>query len=420
MLQAVANADLERLARLASVMDNCATSLAVLCKVVSAACPEEVKTVQYIRQVHAEDGQEARSAMRDVAAAAMFDIIRRHVPHGSALAFPLRECVALPSARANEILQGTPAAYSREKHVPCGITAMEFMRGSVLGIVVQADADVFVVGAVSAAAGAHMAAQFLEGLAHRVEVVQDSLLLTERTVSALYVIPPGCADAGRRLRVQVCLRPYFSTYHVLNSFDLCACKVAALPTGAIVAHPRFVYGCARGRVQLVLPCHRQPATGARVAKYWVRGWLCEAIDEADEGVLHPPAGASESSMGGNVVVVRPTACSTTDLLQVALPLMTSWEAASDAEWRVGKVAIFSSFSASLFWSRHLVMSYSLRSQGRDPGNTSRTQTNEHGNSISAAKPDPANDVNMHNRLDDNDNNKFAITRQGKQAPRDHG
>ncbi|EFJ41021.1 hypothetical protein VOLCADRAFT_107857 [Volvox carteri f. nagariensis] len=241
MLQAVANADLERLARLASVMDNCATSLAVLCKVVSAACPEEVKTVQYITQVHAEDGQEARSAMRDVAAAAMFDIIRRHVLHGSALAFPLRECVALPSARANEILQGTPAAYGREKHVPCSITAMEFMRGSVLGIVVQvlastrawaaeqgllrraehgspigdglvlaggsihntlqpasqrmvvaqADTDVFVVGAVSAAAGACMAAQFFEGLAHRVEVVQDSLLLTERTVSAQYVIPPA-------------------------------------------------------------------------------------------------------------------------------------------------------------------------------------------------------------------------------------
>ncbi|EFJ40638.1 hypothetical protein VOLCADRAFT_99500 [Volvox carteri f. nagariensis] len=32
VLQAVANADLKRLARLASVMDNCTTSLAVLCK----------------------------------------------------------------------------------------------------------------------------------------------------------------------------------------------------------------------------------------------------------------------------------------------------------------------------------------------------------------------------------------------------
>ncbi|EFJ41042.1 hypothetical protein VOLCADRAFT_99018 [Volvox carteri f. nagariensis] len=303
-MAALANADLERLAQLASVMDNSKTRLAVLCRVVSAACPEQAETVEFISEVHAEDGQQATSAMRDVAAAAMFDIIRRHDRSGRALAFPLRDCVALPSARANEMMQCTSASYGRRKHVPCGVTAMDFIGRSVLGIVVQAlastrawaaeqgllrraehgspigdglvlaggcvhnalqpaaqqlsvaqaDADVFLVGAVSAAAGARMAAHFLEGLAHRVEVVQGSMLVTERSVGALYMIPPGFADAGRGLRVQVCLRPYFSTFHVLNSFDLCACKVAALPSGAIVAHPRFVYGCARGRVQMVLPC----------------------------------------------------------------------------------------------------------------------------------------------------------------------
>ncbi|EFJ53079.1 hypothetical protein VOLCADRAFT_85991 [Volvox carteri f. nagariensis] len=138
IVAAVANTDLERLARLASIMDNCTTSLAVLSNVVSVACPEEVETVQYITHVHAEDGQQARSAMRDVAAAAIFDIIRRHVLHGWALAFPLRECVALPSARANEILQSTSAAYGREKHVLCGVTVMDFVSRNILGIVVQA------------------------------------------------------------------------------------------------------------------------------------------------------------------------------------------------------------------------------------------------------------------------------------------
>ncbi|EFJ39966.1 hypothetical protein VOLCADRAFT_100294 [Volvox carteri f. nagariensis] len=389
MLQALANADLERLVQLASVIDNCTMPLAVFSHVVSAACPEQAETVEFISEVHAEDGQQARSAMRDVAAAAMFDIIRRHDHSGWALAFPLRDCVVLPSARANEMMHCTSASYGCRKHVPCGVTAMDFMGSSALGVVVQAlastrawaaeqgllrraehgsptgdglvlaggcvhnalqpaaqrlsvvqaDADVFVVGAVSAAAGARMAAHFLEGLAHRVEVVQGSMLVTECSVGALYMIPPGFADTGRGLRVQVCLRPYFSTFHVLNSFDLCACKVAALPSGAIVAHPRFVYGCARGRVQMVLPCHRQATTSARIAKYWTHGWLCEGYDNTEEDLQHQHAGAMDLSMGGNVVVVRPTACSTSDLLQVALPLMSLWEAASDAEWRRGNVAM---------------------------------------------------------------------------------
>ncbi|EFJ50691.1 hypothetical protein VOLCADRAFT_88475 [Volvox carteri f. nagariensis] len=107
------------------------------CSNVSAACPHEVETVQYITQVHAEDGQQAKSALRDVAAY-VFDIIRLHVPHGWPLAFLLRECVAVPSARANEVLQSTSAAYGCEKHVPCGVTAMDFIGRSVLGIVVQA------------------------------------------------------------------------------------------------------------------------------------------------------------------------------------------------------------------------------------------------------------------------------------------
>ncbi|EFJ40980.1 hypothetical protein VOLCADRAFT_99153, partial [Volvox carteri f. nagariensis] len=42
------------------------------------ACPHEVMIVQYVGQVHAEDVQQAKSVMRDVAVAAMFDILRQH------------------------------------------------------------------------------------------------------------------------------------------------------------------------------------------------------------------------------------------------------------------------------------------------------------------------------------------------------
>jgi hypothetical protein len=48
----------------------------------------------------------------------------------------------------------------------------------------------------------------------------------------------GVVDGGLAIRVQVCLRPFWSVFDVLNSFDLCAVKVAALASGGIVAHPR--------------------------------------------------------------------------------------------------------------------------------------------------------------------------------------
>ncbi|EFJ39945.1 hypothetical protein VOLCADRAFT_100337 [Volvox carteri f. nagariensis] len=246
---------------------------------VSVACPEEVETVQYIAQVHAEDGQQASYNLRNRTcpdAEEETQVLVKSTQSATSIQWNIfrSQLAKLPKLDADK-----PAAMSARARCQSKLTDPEDGLRNVPN------------------------KQLLE----LEEMLLESNQEKEMAKQASACFPPAVQGQG----------------------------LAGQTRG--MCGKRFVYGCTCGRVQLVLLC--QAATSARIAKYWSCGWLCEPFDEADEGLLHQPAGATEPSMGGNVIVVRPTACLMSDLLQVALRLMTLWEAASDAEWCRGNVAL---------------------------------------------------------------------------------